>query len=314
MILACRRPVHVPGGAMTTSLPSSSSYLTSPDGRVRGRTTRSAAVRRRWPTGGPSGIGFATAVLMAQFYTFGRRVCQSVADSYMRPMRSSFSSSNGGPRSCRPIGRPAFVKPHGMLRPGMPARLHDDRVDVRQVHRQRVVGLLADLERRRRRRRAHHHVALRERLVEVVLDQPADLQRLEVVGVLVAAREHVGAEHDAPLHLLAEALAARLRRRWRSGRPSPSCGGRSACRRSGRGCSTPRPARRGSTPRARTGCAAATRPRASPRASRTPSAPPARPPRPRRRAPRRRTPAARRCVSAFTGSFERLACTPAPAR
>ena len=65
-------------------------------------------------------------------------------------------------------------------------------------------------------------VALRERLVEVVLDEPADLQRLQVVGVLVAARQRVGAEHDAALDLGAEALAARLRQYMsiRSGRTS----------------------------------------------------------------------------------------------
>ena len=64
------------------------------------------------------------AVLMSRFYTFGRRVCQSVADSYIRATRKSFSSSNGLPSSCSPMGNPAFVKPQGMLRPGMPARLH----------------------------------------------------------------------------------------------------------------------------------------------------------------------------------------------
>ena len=40
------------------------------------------------------------------------------------PIRSSFSSSNGAACNCNPIGSPAFVNPHGMLIPAMPARLH----------------------------------------------------------------------------------------------------------------------------------------------------------------------------------------------
>ena len=58
-------------------------------------------------------------------HTFGRFVCQSVAASYILAMRNIFSSSNGGESSCSPIGRPLFVKPHGMLSPAIPARLHE---------------------------------------------------------------------------------------------------------------------------------------------------------------------------------------------
>src|SRR5262249_43236440 len=46
-------------------------------------------------------------------HSVGRRVCQSVAFSCIRATRSSFSSSNGAASTCNPIGRPAFVKPHG---------------------------------------------------------------------------------------------------------------------------------------------------------------------------------------------------------
>jgi hypothetical protein len=42
-------------------------------------------------------------------------MCQSVACSSMRAVRSGFSSSNGAARICRPIGKPAFVKPHGIV-------------------------------------------------------------------------------------------------------------------------------------------------------------------------------------------------------
>ena len=81
---------------------------------------------------------------------------------------------------------------------------------VVEVHRQRVVELLAELERRRRRGRREQHVGVGERLREVLADQRAHLLRLAVVGVVVAARQGVRAQDDAALHLVAEAgLAGR---------------------------------------------------------------------------------------------------------
>ena len=56
------------------------------------------------------------------------------------------SSVNTPVRIWRPTGRPAVVRPHGRLRPAMPARFAAHGVDVRQVHGQRVGGLLADLK------------------------------------------------------------------------------------------------------------------------------------------------------------------------
>src|SRR5205085_7886444 len=56
----------------------------------------------------------------------GRRVCQSVACSYIRAARKSVASLNAGPRSWKPIGSgfASLVNPHGTLMPGMPAMLH----------------------------------------------------------------------------------------------------------------------------------------------------------------------------------------------
>jgi hypothetical protein len=62
----------------------------------------------------------------------------------------------------------------------------------------------------RRRGRPHDHVAGLEGLDEIVGDQPADALRLQVVGVVIAVRQHIGADQDAPLDLGAEALGAGL--------------------------------------------------------------------------------------------------------
>src|SRR5256714_13227400 len=68
-------------------------------------------------------------------------------------------------------------------------------VDVRQIHRERVVGLLAEAERGRRRGRRQDGVTLLKGFEEVALYERASLLRLEVVGVVVAGRQDVCAEH-----------------------------------------------------------------------------------------------------------------------
>ena len=88
---------------------------------------------------------------------------------------------------------------------------------------------------------------LGERRVEVLPDQRPHLLGLAVVGVVVAGRERVGAEHDPALDLGAEALGrACARTSRRSCRRAPRAAGRSGRRRSGPGWPTPRRARSGS--------------------------------------------------------------------
>ena len=141
----------------------------------------------------------------------------------------------------RPAGRRPPV-PNGTLMAGWPAR-GDGIVYTSHRYMARGLSVLAPSG------KATVGVVGREQDVgvlvgpgEVVGDQPPDLQRLAVVGVVVAGRQGVRAEHDAPLHLGAEAGLTRgrvHRRGVRRRRPA----GRSARRRSGRGCWTPRPAR-----------------------------------------------------------------------
>jgi len=51
---------------------------------------------------------------------------------------------------------------------------------------------------------------LLESLDEIVGDQAADALGLQVVGIVIAVRQHVGANHDAPLDLGAKALSPGL--------------------------------------------------------------------------------------------------------
>ena len=105
---------------------------------------------------------------------------------------------------CRPTGSPSD-SPHGTEIAGVPA---SDAGSVQRSLTYIAIGSadpLADPERHERRRRRHQHVGLLERGGEVARDQRAHLLRLAVVRLVVAGRQRVGADHDAPLHLGAEA-------------------------------------------------------------------------------------------------------------
>ena len=101
---------------------------------------------------------------------------------------------------CRPTGR---LSSGGQARrhrhPAVAGQVQRQRAQVEQVHRQRVVDLLPQRERGRRRRGRYQHVHGLIRRVEVARDQRAHLLRLVVVGVVVAGRQRIGANHDAPL-------------------------------------------------------------------------------------------------------------------
>ncbi len=88
--------------------------------------------------------------------------------------------------------------------------------------------------------------------VVLALDHGPHLLRLAVVGVVVAGRERVRADHDPALRLVAEALVARALVHVESGRRPRRRGSRSGRRRSARDSTTPRPGRSGSSRRSRT--------------------------------------------------------------
>src|SRR5260370_42016593 len=76
-------------------------------------------------------------------------------------------------------------------------QIASDRVDVGQVHGQRVIGLFADLESRGGRGGGDDGVHFLKSRFKVTGQERADFLRLEVVGAVVAGAEGVGAKHDA---------------------------------------------------------------------------------------------------------------------
>ena len=139
----------------------------------------------------------------------------SAPRSRRAPRARSSRRRRGGARprttaatSCAPTGSPS-LRPTGRLSAGQPGEAHGAHEDVGEVHRDRIVGLLARLEGRRGRRGREQEVhAAAERASEVVGDEGAHPLCLAIVGVVVAGAQHVGADENPALNLRAEALAA----------------------------------------------------------------------------------------------------------
>src|SRR5271166_1460443 len=81
--------------------------------------------------------------------------------------------------------------------------------DIVQIHRDRVVGILADDEGGRWRRRGQDAIDPLERLGEVARYQGAHTLRLQIIGVIVSGRQHVGADQHTAADLSAEPGGAR---------------------------------------------------------------------------------------------------------
>ena len=116
-------------------------------------------------------------------------------------------SPNCRPISCSPTGKP-LGEPRRDVQPGQAGQAGGDRHHVAGVHRERVGRLVADREGHGRRGRRGEDVERLERLAMLADEQRPDALRLPVVGVVIACRERVGAEHDPPLGLVAEARVA----------------------------------------------------------------------------------------------------------
>ena len=127
-----------------------------------------------------------------------------------RPRRACRFSLNAGPASWKPTGRPSRQPARDRDRRDAGER-HRHGAVVVEVHRERVVGLRAELERDASGAVGVTTKSKRSKAAREVLgDLRAHLLRAAVVGVVVAAGQRVGAEHDAALDLGAEAVVARL--------------------------------------------------------------------------------------------------------
>jgi hypothetical protein len=110
----------------------------------------------------------------------------------------------------QPDRQTALVETAGNRHRRRPGQVAGDGENIVQVHLDRIVAFFSETERSRRRCRPDDQVATVVGATKIIRDQPTDLLRLQVVRVVVAVREHVGADQDAALDLGAEAFGAGL--------------------------------------------------------------------------------------------------------
>src|SRR5256885_8199346 len=114
---------------------------------------------------------------------------------------------------------PKDLQAHGQLSVDLPARnggprasrqRPSNRIYISKIHLERVGRTLAQFERRNRRSRRQDGIHLCKRIAEILGNERANLLPLQVVGVVVARRKHIRAQHDAAFYLFAKPGAARL--------------------------------------------------------------------------------------------------------
>src|SRR6266850_4440682 len=83
------------------------------------------------------------------------------------------------------------------------------RVNVGQIHGEWIIYFFTQPKGRRGTSRSGDHVYFLECLIEVARKQRPNFLRLQVIRVVVAGAQYVGAQHDATLYFHTEAAVAR---------------------------------------------------------------------------------------------------------
>ena len=103
-------------------------------------------------------------------------------------------------------GHAVRAKTCGHAHAGQACQAAGQGVNVGQVVGHRIGLVLANLPRHGGRHRPGNDVALGEGFLKVLRNQAADFLGFEVVRVVVAVRQHIGADHDAARGFVAKAL------------------------------------------------------------------------------------------------------------
>src|SRR5215510_2455138 len=103
------------------------------------------------------------------------------------------------------------IKPTGQREGWQACKIHGDCVDVRKIHLQRVLSLLAELEGGCWSCRSDDRVANLKRFIKILFYQCAHFLGFQIVSVIIAGGERVRAEHDPSFDLRAEPLGTAQR-------------------------------------------------------------------------------------------------------
>ena len=91
----------------------------------------------------------------------------------------------------------------------MTSEVGGNREHVAEIHRQRITGFVTKLKCHRGRSWCENRITLGVSLGEVVSNQATHFQGFAVIGVVIAGRQCIGAEHDASLYFVAKTCCSR---------------------------------------------------------------------------------------------------------
>src|ERR1700761_4669425 len=164
----------------TSSSPITTGYWASPRGRLAGSRLRPRNASSRRPAAAQADAPLQTESSTTLLPRLNRRAHHQ----HRRLIEVPPQHLHTNRQPCR-----SFTCRH--THAADPRQRSRNRIDVLEVHLQRIIRLLSQLECWRRRHRAHNRIHLRKRRQEISREQRANLLRLAVVRIVVARRERI---------------------------------------------------------------------------------------------------------------------------
>ena len=105
-------------------------------------------------------------------------------------------------------GQSVTAETCGQGQGGQSCQIHCDGVDVGKVHLHGIVDVAAEFGGGGGRSWGKDEITLRECRLKIVGNEAAQFLGFQVIGIVVAVRQHISANHDAAFDFAAEAFGA----------------------------------------------------------------------------------------------------------
>ena len=112
------------------------------------------------------------------------------------------------PNELQADGQPPAVLTAGNADARQSRQIHGNGINIPQIHLNRICQALSQLRRGGGRHRPKNQIVFFKGSVEGLLNQRFHLQRLQIVGIVIAGTQHERPKHDAAFYFLPKALRA----------------------------------------------------------------------------------------------------------
>ena len=105
-------------------------------------------------------------------------------------------------------GQSAAAETCGQGQGGQSGQIHGDGVDVGKVHLHGIVDVATEFRGGGGRSRGEDEITLSEGRLKIVGNEAAQFLGFQVIGIVVAVRQHISTNHDTAFDFAAEAFGA----------------------------------------------------------------------------------------------------------